>query len=135
MERNIPLIYPLRLPFGINSKQSNLCRSSAMTFFPSYLHIFPCVSAQYPRNRTIFLCLTLIRVSTSWINFLSSNSDDRYSFFTATVPFRSSPCSARCTILIKTGGSREFRYLVNNCKPTTANLLIMREIMRDGLQK
>lgn len=62
-----------------------------MTYFLLYNCILPCVSAQYPRNRTIFLCLTLIRHSTSrWNSFSCIYALD--SFFTATVPVSRIPC-------------------------------------------
>lgn len=89
----VPEIYLSRLPFGMYSRQSNLCLTSAITCLPSNLTIVHCVSAQYPRNRTMFLCFTRIRQATSCLNFSSSILIVCFSRLTATTPFASIPCS------------------------------------------
>lgn len=67
----IPVIYLSRVPFGTYSKHSNQFRRSAMTNFPSKSATIPCVSEQYPKKRTTFLCLAFIKHSTSLWNLFS----------------------------------------------------------------
>jgi len=123
----LPVIYSWRR-LGTNSKQSNLFRWSSMTGLPSYSSDFCCVSSQYPRNRTTFLCRKFIRQCISFLNFSSSTSIVSNNFFTATGLFpsipcnRSSPCHHVCRWVYKTATVKKRRRntvgrVIEDCRP------------------
>ena len=89
----VPVICLSRPPLLIYSKQSNRCLISAKIYSSDPLICIALCSVleQKPRNRTVFIWLTFMRLLTSRRNGFSS-IEWLFIIFTATFPFRRTPC-------------------------------------------